>query len=364
MATQFIKRKSDYLFPGSPDDSRLFHSDVSDQIKIWSPKIGQGYSQTIPLRDDLSLVILDYEMQDTLIINSLGLGTCLEFSSHLAGKTVGQSVISLYLGLKGFSILPAQQRVVKVELFFKPPSFETYCQAVLECLPTPDQDIICQWIDNLYRAQFGHSAVTSQVALDYFLNMMRSPAQFYQAVQPFPNPELSTLSRLLRPLTSEMRQVIHQILSCPYSGRTRRTYLEGKALELVALQLNALDQSNSISYPLNLEDLGSIYQAGKILAYHLKNPPSVEALARQVGLNRLKLNQGFHHVYGTTPYRYLRTRRLAKAQELLLTLDLDIIEVADRVGYTSRTSFSTAFHEQFGLSPKTFQFYSRNHLRK
>ncbi|MBE9101809.1 helix-turn-helix transcriptional regulator [Vacuolonema iberomarrocanum] len=303
-------------------------------------------------------------MQDTLIIDSLGLGACLEFSSHLAGKTSGQTVISLYLGLRRLSILPAQQRVVKVEIFFKPPSFETYCQAVLECLPTPDQNIICQWINNLYLAQFGCSASSSQAALDYCLSMMRSPAQLSQATQPFSNSELSTLSHLVRPLTSEMRQVIHQILCCPYSGRTRRTYLEGKALELVALQLNAIDQSNSVSYPLNLEDLGSIYQAGKILAYHLKNPPSVEVLARQVGLNRLKLNQGFHHVYGTTPYRYLRIRRLAKAQELLLTLDLDIMEVADRVGYTSRTSFSTAFHQQFGLSPKTFQFYSRHHFRK
>ena len=187
MATRFLQHKSDYLHPGSPDDTRLFHSDASDQIKIWSPKIGQGYSQTIPLRDDLSLVILDYEMQDTLIIDSLGLGACLEFSNHLAGKTSGQSVISLYLGLRRFSILLAQQRVVKVEVFFKTPSFETYCHAVLECLPTPDQNIICQWIDNLYRVQLGYSAVSSQAAFDYFLSLMRSPTQLSQAIQPFSN---------------------------------------------------------------------------------------------------------------------------------------------------------------------------------
>lgn len=364
MAIRFLNRKSDYLYPGSPEDPRLFHSDASDQIKIWSPEIGQGYSQTIPLRDDLSLMILDYEIQDTLIIDSPGLDICLEFSCHLAGKTARRSVVTFHLGLRRFSFLPAQQRVIRVEVFFKPPSFATYCRAVLECMPPQDRNIIYNWVDNLYQYQFGHSAVIPQAALTHFLSTMRFPTQLFKADQPLKDFELPGLSCLSRPITSEMRQVIHQILSCPYGGPTRRTYLEGKALELVALQLNALDQSRSVSYPLNSEDLGSIYQAGKILACQLKNPPSVDTLARQVGLNRLKLNHGFHHVYSTTPYRYLRDCRLAKAQKLLFTQDLGVTEVADRVGYTSRSSFSTAFHQRFGISPKAFQFYSRNHLKR
>lgn len=362
MAIQFLNQKSDYLRPGSPNDARLFHSDVSDQIKIWSSQVGRGYSQTIPLRDDLSLIILDYEMQDTLIIDSLELDVCLEFSCHLVGKTIGQSAITLQHGFRRFGILPAHQRVIKVEVFFKPPSFRTYCRAVLECLPIQEQDIIYKWIENLYQHQFGQSPVSPQAASDYFLSTLRSPTQLFSTAHPLANLELSSLSCLLRPMTSDMYQVIHQILSCPYGGHTRRTYLEGKALELVALQLNAIDRSDAISYPLNSEDLGGIYQAGKILACHLKNPPSVATLARQVGLNRLKLNCGFHHVYGTTPYRYLRNCRLTKARELLLTLDLGVMEIADRVGYTSRSSFSTAFHQQFGLSPKTFQLYSRHRL--
>ena len=37
-----------------------------------------------------------------------------------------------------------------------------------------------------------------------------------------------------------MQQVIDQILSCPYRGATRRTYLECQALQLVALRLEAM----------------------------------------------------------------------------------------------------------------------------
>ena len=156
-------------------------------------------------------------------------------------------------------------------------------------------------------------------------------------------------------MTPEMHQVIHQIFSCPYSGQVRRAYLERKVLELVGLKLNALEQLRSLSYPLNLEDLDGIYEAGRILACQLQNPPSVEALARQVGLNRLKLNQGFHHVYGITPFRHLRNCRLQLAKQLLVTSKLAIQEVAHKVGYTSCSRFATAFYQKFGLNPKAFQ---------
>ncbi|MEM9451784.1 MAG: AraC family transcriptional regulator [Cyanobacteria bacterium P01_E01_bin.6] len=105
--------------------------------------------------------------------------------------------------------------------------------------------------------------------------------------------------------------------------------------------------------------MDGIYQAGKILASRLDNPPSVEELAQQVGLNRLKLNHGFHHVYGTTPFRYLRNCRLAQARLLLTDSMLSVEDIAYRVGYTSRSRFATAFCQLFGLNPKTLQRYSR-----
>ncbi|MEM6436112.1 MAG: AraC family transcriptional regulator, partial [Cyanobacteria bacterium P01_D01_bin.115] len=120
-------------------------------------------------------------------------------------------------------------------------------------------------------------------------------------------------------------------------------------------KLNALEQLRSLSYPLSPGDLERIYQAGKVLTRHLQSPPSIEVLSRQVGLNRLKLNRGFHHVYGTTPFRYLRNCRLQLAQILLTTSELAVKEVAYRVGYTNCSRFATAFYQKFGLNPKAFQ---------
>ena len=147
-----------------------------------------------------------------------------------------------------------------------------------------------------------------------------------------------------------MEQVIGQILSCPYQGTTRRIYLEQKALQLVSLRLETMVQSRTTKI-----DFFCICRAADILRKHLVNPPTVEALARQVGTNRLYLNQGFAQVYGTTPYGYLRSCRLWYARRLLMTSDLSISHVATAVGYTCRSHFATAFRQLMGMNPKAFQ---------
>ena len=151
-------------------------------------------------------------------------------------------------------------------------------------------------------------------------------------------------------ITPEMAAIVGQILSCPYRGQTRRQHLQQKALELVALRIE------SIATPtLRPDDLDCIYRAAAILRSDLVRPPSIESLARQAHTNRLKLNQGFHAVYGTTPYQYLRDSRLWMAQRLLATSTLSVGKIATAVGYSSRNHFAKAFRNQTGLNPKLFQ---------
>ena len=363
MAIRFLNQASDYLQPGSPHDSRLFHADPSDQVQVWSSQMGQGYTQTIPLREGLSLVILDYTLHDIFLHSVKGLNQRLEYTFHVAGPTSGQSFASPHFGDRVLNVRQPQKRLFRVEIFFSPPSFMPHLQALIEHQLPQDQTILYRWANWVHRYQYGYAAPSPQTAFTQILNgiiavpTLLSPEQLLEIL------EFQAFSRPWSPMTLEMHQVVNQILSCPYSGCIRRTYLERKALELVALKLNALEQRRSLSYPLNSGDLDGIYQAAKILACHFNNPPSVEALARQVGLNRLKLNQGFHHVYGATPFRYLRNCRLELAKHLLTTSALAVEEVAHKVGYTSRSNFATAFRQQFGLNPKTFQLYNRNWLQ-
>ena len=353
MAIKVLKHRSDYLHAGSPNNPRLYHVDSSDQIQILSPQVGQGYSQTIPLREGLSLAIIDHSVHETVLSDMPAPRQSLELSFGIVAPATGFSFIWPNVGQKRLGIWKARQRRFQVEVIFTPPEFVPYGLKTVEHYLPQDQAVVYKWANQIYRHQRYPPAPSPQAALRQILSGSIAPPPLSNSL------EWMTLGRLLRPMTPEMHRVVSQILDSPYGGRVRRVYLEQKALELIELKFKELDQRRSPSYPLNFEDVDGIYQAAEILIRGFQNPPSIENLARQVGLNRLKLNQGFHYIYGTTPFRYLRNVRLARACHLLATSDLSVETIAYQVGYNSRTSFASAFCQAVGLSPKAFQLHSR-----
>ena len=56
-------------------------------------------------------------------------------------------------------------------------------------------------------------------------------------------------------------------------------------------------------------------------------------------------------VLGESPIRYLTDWRMTVARDLLRTEDVPLLEVAERVGYTSLYAFATAFRRHHGQPP-------------
>ena len=50
----------------------------------------------------------------------------------------------------------------------------------------------------------------------------------------------------------------------------------------------------------------------------------------------------------------IRIIRLKQAAEILAAKDVTVSEVADMVGFSSQSYFSTAFTKQFGISPSQY----------
>ncbi|NEP19134.1 MAG: helix-turn-helix transcriptional regulator [Leptolyngbya sp. SIO4C1] len=155
-----------------------------------------------------------------------------------------------------------------------------------------------------------------------------------------------------------MATVLQQILHCPYHGMIKRAYLESKAIELVALVLDheiAIQQEDIKKDTLKPEQLERVHYAREILLRDLRNPPSLEELAHQAGLNDFLLKRGFRQAFGTTVFGELRSHRLEMAKQLLAEQNISVAEVAHQIGYASVTSFTKAFKRQFGLSPRAHQ---------
>jgi AraC-like DNA-binding protein len=78
---------------------------------------------------------------------------------------------------------------------------------------------------------------------------------------------------------------------------------------------------------------------------------TVAELARTVALSRSAFFERFARVVGLPPMDYLLTWRMAVARDLLRRHDLGLDEVAERVGYGSASTFSTAFSRHVGQPP-------------
>ncbi|MEJ8826041.1 AraC family transcriptional regulator [Variovorax humicola] len=78
---------------------------------------------------------------------------------------------------------------------------------------------------------------------------------------------------------------------------------------------------------------------------------TVAQLAKKAALSRSAFFDRFTRAVGQPPMAYLLAWRMALAKDLLRRRDVGIAEVAERVGYGSASTFSTAFLRHTGQPP-------------
>ncbi len=88
--------------------------------------------------------------------------------------------------------------------------------------------------------------------------------------------------------------------------------------------------------------------------HHIARPWTVTQLARTAALSRSAFFQRFTRTIGMSPMGYLLAWRMAVAKDLLRRHDLGLDEVAERVGYGSASTFSTAFSRHMGHPPSRY----------
>jgi AraC-like DNA-binding protein len=154
-------------------------------------------------------------------------------------------------------------------------------------------------------------------------------------------------------MTPEMRAVVERIDDCPFHGGLKKLYLEGKALELLALRLAHLcdDPPQQASGPLSPFVIERLNQARAVVTARMAAPPSLRELSREVALSTTLLKRGFRQLFGETVFEHLRNLRLDRARELLVDGRVSVKEAAWAVGYSSLSHFARAFGERFGASP-------------
>ena len=78
---------------------------------------------------------------------------------------------------------------------------------------------------------------------------------------------------------------------------------------------------------------------------------SVDELAAEMNLSRVQLYRKVKSITGSSPVELLRTARLNKAYQFLLTTDKSVSEVAYAVGFTAPSYFTKCFKDEYGKVP-------------
>lgn len=78
-------------------------------------------------------------------------------------------------------------------------------------------------------------------------------------------------------------------------------------------------------------------------------------LAKLLKISKRQLNRIMQNIYNTTFKQKLIDTRIEVAKELLKNSDLNIYEIAHKVGYTSAKCFSNIFTKKVGMTPTSFR---------
>lgn len=136
--------------------------------------------------------------------------------------------------------------------------------------------------------------------------------------------------------------------------KTPATILETNALMRLLLCVFLSNQD----HPQTANTLHGLSRFRAVFDYihdHLDAPITLEELAELVNLNPTYFSNLFARLMGMPPVQYINRRRIEKAQQLLLSSDDPLYEVAAQVGFTDVYYFSRLFKKIVGLAPSYYQ---------
>ncbi|MGB7786431.1 MAG: AraC family transcriptional regulator [Salinimicrobium sp.] len=151
-------------------------------------------------------------------------------------------------------------------------------------------------------------------------------------------------------------EIVEQIQDKDLSGFLRTIFLEGKIFEMLSKQINQYqdDQSSEKPQIMRRSDVEKVKRAVNTIEENLNQNYSVDYLAKEVGTNVNKLQEGFKYMFDLTVNKYMQQVKLEAAKDMLTNSENNISQIVSQIGFNNRSYFSKIFKEKYGVSPKHF----------
>lgn len=124
---------------------------------------------------------------------------------------------------------------------------------------------------------------------------------------------------------------------------------------LVRALRNHVETSALASMRLARFDDPNLHKAVSIVLERPSDRFDVSKLAAVAGMSRSAFASAFMNAFALTPMDFVKRTRLQKAAKLLRSTALSVKLIAARTGFASRSHFSHAFKQAYGIDPSAFR---------
>lgn len=157
-------------------------------------------------------------------------------------------------------------------------------------------------------------------------------------------------------ISPSMAIVLSQLFHYSLHPSIKNLYYKGKGYELLSLYFNKTEDPNAEQCPFLIDEdnVMKIRKAKEIIIANMAEPPGLQELADEIGLNLKKLKMGFKQIYGDTVYGFLFDYKMDFARKLLDSGSYNVNEVGLKIGYSTGSHFIAAFKKKFATTPKKY----------
>lgn len=172
---------------------------------------------------------------------------------------------------------------------------------------------------------------------------MRAP--FFKARQPLLH--VGVVEILKKRFIALVDRIVRDPAGAPFSNAGEIIAMLGLIHELVQ-QIGSQTRLSSI-----------IREAQNIILMRFKESIDFNRLASSLGLGYTTFRHRFKQQTGVSPLQFQNSIRLNHAQDLLLSTDLSVSEIAQCTGFDTVYYFSRVFTKKTGISAKAFREHAR-----
>ncbi len=201
-------------------------------------------------------------------------------------------------------------------------------------------------------ARFEQASEYQMLEIGWSDSILSEHAVDYPIIDPvFSSIQSFFITAQARHASAVLMNKAHEIIRSPYSEADSQNLLYHQVQEYLICLLIETAGAFPEATRLTLDEQKRVKAlAEKIRSLiHLKFP--LAETAREIGMNKTKLQHAFQQIHGVSFYQYQLNERMNEARRLLEESDLSIKEISTIAGYKHSTHFIKKFREHFGFNP-------------